>query len=148
MCFGKAPYKSLLELLMCRIHCHRCQGLYFPWWHYLTDPWEPHVGTGEDPVGASSSSCTFRKLLRQVWVLFLEKICAFYPIGFLLLLFLKIYLFVHERYTEAETQAEGEAGSQWGARWQDWIPGPQDHNLSQRQMLNHWATQVPLLVSF
>ena len=26
---------------------------------------------------------------------------------------------------------------------QDSIPGPQDHNLSQRQTLNHWATQVP-----
>ena len=25
----------------------------------------------------------------------------------------------------------------------DSIPGPQDHNLSWRQMLNHWATQVP-----
>ena len=23
------------------------------------------------------------------------------------------------------------------------ILGPQDHNLSQRQMLNHWATKVP-----
>ena len=26
----------------------------------------------------------------------------------------------------------------------DSIPGPQDHNLSQRQTLNYWATQVPL----
>ena len=34
---------------------------------------------------------------------------------------------------EAETQAEGEVGSlMWNS-----IPGPWDHNLSQRQMLNH-----------
>ena len=26
----------------------------------------------------------------------------------------------------------------------DSVPGPWDHDLSQRQMLNHWATQVPL----
>ena len=35
---------------------------------------------------------------------------------------------------EAETQAEGEAGSMQGAL--------QDHALSQRQTLNHGATQV------
>ena len=40
------------------------------------------------------------------------------------------------RETEAETQAEGEVGSLKGARW-DLIPGPRDHNLSQRLMLNH-----------
>ena len=37
---------------------------------------------------------------------------------------------------KAETQAEGEAGSPWGAQCGDSIPGPQDHTLSQRQMLN------------
>ena len=26
------------------------------------------------------------------------------------------------------------------------IPGPRDHDLGQRQMLNHWATQVPLVI--
>ena len=31
---------------------------------------------------------------------------------------------------------------------QDSIPGPQDHNLSGRQTLNHWATQVPWAVVF
>ena len=33
---------------------------------------------------------------------------------------------------EAEPYAEGEAGSPW-----DSIPGPRDHNLSQKKMLNH-----------
>ena len=31
---------------------------------------------------------------------------------------------------------------------QDSIPGSQDHHLSQRQMLNHWAIQVPLKCGF
>ena len=31
----------------------------------------------------------------------------------------------------------------WGS-----IPGPQDHDLSQRQMLNDWATQAPTNVDF
>ena len=30
-----------------------------------------------------------------------------------------------------------------GSPMWDSIPGPRDHGLSQRQMLNHWATQVP-----
>ena len=44
-------------------------------------------------------------------------------------------LFIHERQREAETQAKGEAGSlqepDAGLN-----PRPQDHALSQRQMLN------------
>ena len=42
-----------------------------------------------------------------------------------------IYLFVRNTEKEAETQAKGEASSLWG------VLGPQDHDLSQRQMLNH-----------
>ena len=37
--------------------------------------------------------------------------------------------------------AEGEAGSNAGSLMWDSIPGPQDHALSQRQVLNHWATR-------
>ena len=49
--------------------------------------------------------------------------------------FLKI-VFIHERHTQ--TQAEGEAGSLQGAQGrQDSIPRPRDHDLSQRQMLDH-----------
>ena len=56
-------------------------------------------------------------------------------------IYLFIYLFIHERHTEeAETQAEGEAGSSAGSLMWDSIPGPWDHDLSRRQMLNHWAT--------
>ena len=53
-----------------------------------------------------------------------------------------IYLFMRDPQREAETQAEGEAGS---PMW-DSIPGPQDHDQSQRQTLNHRVTQVPLEV--
>ena len=53
-----------------------------------------------------------------------------------------VYLFMRDTKKEAETQAEGEAGSLWEPHA---ILGPQDHNLSQRHTLNHWATQVPLL---
>ena len=47
-------------------------------------------------------------------------------------LFFKIYLFMRD--TERGIDTEGEADS---------LQGPRDHTLSQRQMLNHWATQVP-----
>ena len=32
--------------------------------------------------------------------------------------------------------------------YEDLIPGPQDHYLSQRQMLNHWATQASWVLVF
>ena len=38
--------------------------------------------------------------------------------------------------------AEWEADSPKGGRWQ-LDPGSQDHTLSRRQMLNHWATMCP-----
>ena len=45
-------------------------------------------------------------------------------------------------HREAETQAEGEAGSMQGAHWGELILGLWDDVLSQKQMLNHWATQA------
>ena len=48
-------------------------------------------------------------------------------------LFLRFYLFIHERQREreAETQAEGEAGRlHAGSPMWDSIPGPGDHNPS------------------
>ena len=44
---------------------------------------------------------------------------------------------------EAETQAEGEVGSMQGSLMRDSILGPQDHNPSQRQMLNHEPPRRP-----
>ena len=42
------------------------------------------------------------------------------------------YLRIHKRYRERSRDRQRES-----------IPGPQDHVLSQRQTLNHWASQVP-----
>ena len=49
-----------------------------------------------------------------------------------------------ERQREREKQTHCWAGS---LMW-DLIPGPQDYDLCQRQMLNHWATQVPPKIIF
>ena len=52
-------------------------------------------------------------------------------------------LFIYSWETQrerAETQAEGETGSIQGARYGTW-----DHTLSQRQMLNLWATRHPFI---
>ena len=51
---------------------------------------------------------------------------------------LRFYLFVRDR----ERRRGRSRLPTWSPMW-DSIPGPWDHNLSQRQMLNHCATQVP-----
>ena len=60
-------------------------------------------------------------------------------------LFLKnilfIYSFMRNREREAET-ARGRSRLPAGNPMWDLIPGPCDHNLSQKQTINHWATQV------
>ena len=55
-----------------------------------------------------------------------------------------LYLFTRDTGREAEKQAEGEAGSLWGAQCGTRSQDLWDQDLSQRQMLNHCATQVPL----
>ena len=58
--------------------------------------------------------------------------------------FKRFYLFIHERHreTEAETGRERSRLHAGSLMW-DSIPGLQDHTLSRRQMLNHWATRCP-----
>ena len=53
--------------------------------------------------------------------------------------FLIFYLFIHERLREKGRDIEGEAGSSQEAQCGTWSQD-RDHALSQRQMLNHWAT--------
>ena len=53
--------------------------------------------------------------------------------------FLEIFIYLFMRDPERGRDIEGEAGSPM----QDLIPGSRHHTLSQRQMLNHGATQVP-----
>ena len=60
-----------------------------------------------------------------------------------LFFFLRFYLFIHERHRErGRDVGRGRSRLPTGTLMQDSIPGPQDHD--QRQMINHWATQVPL----
>ena len=55
-----------------------------------------------------------------------------------------IYLFEKDRDNDREnTNEREEQAPHWAGNlmWNS-IPGPWDHDLSQRQMLNYWATQV------
>ena len=57
-----------------------------------------------------------------------------------------MYLFMRDREREAERQREKQAPC--GKPDMELHPGPWDHDLSQRQMLNQWTTQVPLISDF
>ena len=65
--------------------------------------------------------------------------------------FFKKILFIHETHTmRGRDIGRGKNRLPLGSLMPDSIPGPWDHNLSQRQMLNHWAAQAsqfPLLSS-
>ena len=52
----------------------------------------------------------------------------------ILALFLKRILFIHEGHRE---RGGGQSRLPAGSLMWDLIPGPQDHNLNQKQMLNH-----------
>ena len=58
--------------------------------------------------------------------------------------FLLLLLFCFERW---ETKSKGRRRLLIGSLIWCSIPGPQGHDLSQRQMLNHWTTQVSLSLS-
>ena len=58
--------------------------------------------------------------------------------------FLLNILFIHERHRETESGQREKQAPCKEPPLRDSIPGSQDHDLSQRQTLNHWATQVPL----
>ena len=59
--------------------------------------------------------------------------------------FLRFYLFIYSWETQREWQRHRQREKQApvGSPMQDLIPGPRGHALSQRQLLNHWDTQVP-----
>ena len=59
-----------------------------------------------------------------------------------------IYWLIHERHTERGRDTGRERRLPVGSQMGDSIPGPQDHALNQRQMLNHWGTQAPSLRNF
>ena len=84
------------------------------------------------------------KLYMVCFLIFLKSESLSQPIFFFFKDF--IYLFMRDTEREAETQAEGEAGSMQGTQCGTW-PRDRDHDLNQRQMLNHWATQVAPLTT-
>ena len=62
--------------------------------------------------------------------------------GLLFVLFcflILFYLFIHERHTERQRHRQREMQAPSGEH-----DAGLAHNLSQRQMLNHWATQMPI----
>ena len=60
------------------------------------------------------------------------------------LLYFFLILFIHERHTERsrDTGRRRKRVPVGSPMW-NWIPGPWDHDLSQMQMVNHRAIQVP-----
>ena len=82
----------------------------------------------------NTSECFWRSILYfpQIWFILFFKI---------------FYLSIHERHTDIYREGDiGRGRSRLPAETWMWnsIPGPRDHDLSQRQMLNSWATKVPL----
>ena len=58
-------------------------------------------------------------------------------------------ILIHEKQTERGRDIDrGRSRLPIGSLMWDLIPGPWYHDLSQRQTLNHWATQVPLFIRF
>ena len=69
--------------------------------------------------------------------------------NFILFYFSRFYLFIHERQTERKRGRDIDRGRcrlHAGSSIWDWISGLCNHTLSQRQMLNRWATQVSQLI--
>ena len=69
---------------------------------------------------------------------------------FFFFFFFKILiLFIHERHAERSRDiGRGRSKLPVGSLMQDSIPGPWDRNLSQRQTLNHLATQASMGIFF
>ena len=57
--------------------------------------------------------------------------------------FFYIFFFIHERHREKQRHRQREKQAPRREPDAGLDPGPQDHALSRRQLLNHWATQVP-----
>ena len=71
----------------------------------------------------------------------------FHSLIFIFFIFEDFYLFTRERHTERGRDiGRGRSRLSEGRLMRDSILGPWDHNLSQRQALNHWATQLPDLL--
>ena len=59
-----------------------------------------------------------------------------------------IYLFMRDTERGRAETGRGRCRLHVGSLMRDSVPGLQDHTLSWRQMLNHWATQASLHMNF
>ena len=58
--------------------------------------------------------------------------------------FSSFYLFIHDRHTERGRDiGRGRSRPPVGSPMRDSMPGPWNDDMSRRQMLNHWARQMP-----
>ena len=76
-----------------------------------------------------------------IWLLyvFLKRFCLF-------IYFLKDFIHLLWETQRGRDTGRGRSRLPAGSPMWDSIPGLQDHDLSGRQMLNHWATQAPLFI--
>ena len=95
------------------------------WWEKArSGVWAPLKGPKS---GKSTRGCGWGREARRA-----NKNFFFFFLDF-------IYLFMRD-----SERGRGRSRLHAGSPMRDLIPGLQDHALSQRQTLNHWATQVPL----
>ena len=81
--------------------------------------------------------------VRIVIYIFIIKTAKSLSIDYEIFFFLRFYLSIHERHTERSWDiGRGRSKLPVGSLMKDWIPGPWDQDLSQRQMLNQWAIQA------
>ena len=108
---------------------------------------QPHM---EGNIGSNilSLALELERVAGLNFLIVLDNVCFLDPFDlclFFLMLPLRFYLFIHERHRErGRDSGRGRSRLPVGSPKWDSIPGPQDHNLSQRQMLSHWATQASL----
>ena len=85
----------------------RDHPLYLKLWIYA-----PQCGCRQPPLTAPL--CTYRKNVSVALAAASAQVWSYIQNHILFFIFLRFYLFIHQRQREAETQAEGEAGSTRG----------------------------------
>ena len=88
-------------------------------------------------IWATIISLNSEPVSRRVWLIFNQALSVIQSKG-------EIQFPCHGRHTHRQQADAGRGRSRLpaGSRIWDSIPGPQDHYLSQRQTLNHWAIQL------
>ena len=93
------------------------------------------------------SLLAFINALLQLWVFSSYLLFIYLFICLFVYLFIRFNLFMRHTHTHTHTHrgrdtGRGRSRLHTGSPMRDSIPGPQDHALDQRQVLNHRATQA------